>query len=85
MSLIDGKQATTTEQGPSVWYQKDHGSGDLNTAIAFGWGGPGWYHRDETDAYIHGPFPDEEAAKRSLDAYVRELLGQDPTNFGGPA
>lgn len=37
----------------------------------------GWYFWDETGAYAHGPYPDEDAARAGLDEYVKYLNGED--------
>lgn len=60
--------------GPNVWYQDQAPEGeDPHIAAIFGWKGPGWYHRDETDAYIHGPFPTEQEAEDALSDYIAHL------------
>lgn len=34
---------------------------------------PGWYFWDETGAYCHGPFEDEEQARAAMVEYARSL------------
>jgi hypothetical protein len=46
---------------------------DIEDAYKVGYGGPGYYFWDETDAYLVGPYVKESTAIESRERYFKEL------------